>query len=82
MQEHVQLTQKQINDDLLSSVLKTPRWWWPSVIVTGIIFLTGMGAFGYMLNQGVGVTGLNRPVFWGAYMVNFVFFIGISHAGS
>ena len=64
MQEHVQLTQKQINDDLLSSVLKTPRWWWPSVIVTGIIFLTGMGAFGYMLNQGVGVTGLNRPVFW------------------
>ncbi|MDE2718339.1 MAG: molybdopterin oxidoreductase [Dehalococcoidia bacterium] len=81
MQEHVQLTQKQINDDLLSSVLKTPRWWWPSVIVTGIIFLTGMGAFGYMLNQGVGVTGLNRPVFWGAYMVNFVFFIGISHAG-
>ena len=34
-----------------------------------------------MLNQGVGVTGLNRPVFWGAYMVNFVFFIGISHAG-
>ena len=51
------------------------------MIVTGIIFLTGMGAFGYMLNQGVGVTGLNRPVFWGAYMVNFVFFIGISHAG-
>ena len=81
MQEHVQLTQKQINEDLLSSVLHTPRWWWPAVIVTGIIFLTGMGAFGYMLNQGVGVTGLNRPVFWGAYMVNFVFFIGISHAG-
>ena len=81
MQEHVQLTQQQINDDLLSSVLKTPKWWWPAVIVTGIIFLTGMGAFGYMINQGVGVTGLNRPVFWGAYMVNFVFFIGISHAG-
>ena len=81
MQEHVHLTQKQINEDLLSSVLHTPRWWWPAVIVTGIIFLTGMGAFGYMLNQGVGVTGLNRPVFWGAYMVNFVFFIGISHAG-
>lgn len=34
-----------------------------------------------MLNKGVGVTGLNRPVFWGVYMVNFVFFIGISHAG-
>jgi Ni/Fe-hydrogenase subunit HybB-like protein len=81
MQEHVQLTQRQINEDLLSSVLKTPRWWWPAVIVSAAIFLTGIGAFGYMLNQGVGVTGLNRPVFWGVYMVNFVFFIGISHAG-
>ena len=81
MQEHVQLTQRQINDDLLDSVLRTPRWWWPAVIITAIIFLTGMGAFGYMLNKGVGVTGLNRPVFWGVYMVNFVFFIGISHAG-
>ena len=81
MQEHVQLTQRQINDDLLDSVLRTPRWWWPAVIITGIIFLIGMGAFAYMLNKGVGVTGLNRPVFWGVYMVNFVFFIGISHAG-
>ncbi len=81
MQEYVQVTQRQINEDLLSSVLKTPRWWWPAVIVTTAIFLTGIGAFGYMLNQGVGVTGLNRPVFWGVYMVNFVFFIGISHAG-
>lgn len=81
MQEHVQLTQRQINEDLLSSVLHTPRWWWPAVIVSATIFLTGVGAFGYMLNQGVGVTGLNRPVFWGVYMVNFVFFIGISHAG-
>lgn len=81
MQEHVQLTQRQINDDLLDSVLRTPRWWWPAVIITAVVFLTGMGAFGYMLNKGVGVTGLNRPVFWGVYMVNFVFFIGISHAG-
>tara|TARA_B100000686_G_C16771638_1_gene965557 strand:- start:1427 stop:2662 length:1236 start_codon:yes stop_codon:yes gene_type:complete len=34
-----------------------------------------------MLNKGVGVTGLNRPVYWGFFMVNFVFWIGISHAG-
>ena len=31
---------------------------------------------------GLGVTGLNRPVFWSFYIVNFVFFIGISHAGT
>ena len=81
MQEHIQLDQKQINDDLLSGVLRTPRWWLPAITVALLVFLTGMGAFGYMLNKGVGVTGLNRPVFWGFFMVNFVFWIGISHAG-
>jgi len=81
MQEHYILTEKEINDDLLSGIFKTPKWWPPAVIVLLIIFLTGIGAFGYMLNKGVGVTGLNRPVFWGFYMVNFVFWIGISHAG-
>ncbi|MBV5343792.1 polysulfide reductase NrfD, partial [bacterium] len=31
---------------------------------------------------GLGVTDLNRPVFWGAYLVNFIFLIGISMAGT
>ena len=81
MQEHVQLTQKEINRDLLSGVFTTPKWWLPVMGILTLVFLIGIGAFGYMMNQGVGVTGLNRPVFWGVYMVNFVFWIGISHAG-
>jgi Ni/Fe-hydrogenase subunit HybB-like protein len=31
---------------------------------------------------GLGVTGMGRPVYWSMYIVNFVFFIGISHAGT
>lgn len=31
---------------------------------------------------GLGVTGMSRPVYWGLYIVNFIFFIGISHAGT
>ena len=81
MQEHTQLTQRQINEDLLDTVLSTPRWWLPATLVAILVFLIGASAFGYMLNKGVGVTGLNRPVFWGFFMVNFVFWIGISHAG-
>ncbi|MDA1349348.1 MAG: polysulfide reductase NrfD, partial [Chloroflexi bacterium] len=81
MQEHIQFTQKEINRDLLSGVLSTPKWWPPLTIFLLIVFLTGVGAFGYMLNKGVGVTGLNRPVMWGFFMTNFVFWIGISHAG-
>lgn len=81
MQEHVQLTQKEINRDLLAGVLGMPSWWIGAVIFLSLVFLTGVGAFGYMLNKGVGVTGLNRPVMWGFFMTNFVFWIGISHAG-
>ena len=81
MQEHVQLDQKQINDDLLKGVLRTPKWWLPATMFVFVVFTVGLAAFGYMLNKGVGVTGLNRPVFWGVFIVNFVFWIGISHAG-
>ncbi|RMD88332.1 MAG: polysulfide reductase [Calditrichaeota bacterium] len=34
------------------------------------------------IHLGLGVTGMNEPVSWGFYIVNFVFFIGISHAGT
>ena len=81
MQEHIQLTQKEVNQDLLSGVLGTPKWWLVLVAFLLMVFLAGAGAFGYMLNKGVGVTGLNRPVMWGVFMTNFVFWIGISHAG-
>ena len=35
----------------------------------------------YQLQIGLGVTGMNKPVFWGIYIVTFVFFIGISAGG-
>ncbi|MGE5251894.1 MAG: NrfD/PsrC family molybdoenzyme membrane anchor subunit [Bacteroidota bacterium] len=48
----------------------------------GLVFAFGVAA---LINQwwlGLGVTGLSRPVYWGIYLTNFVFFIGISHAGT
>ena len=39
-------------------------------------------AWTYQLRWGLGATGLNVPVYWGIYITNFVFFIGISHAGT
>lgn len=49
--------------------------------------LLAVSVFGWLmwlrqLREGLGVTGLNVPVYWGAYITNFVFFIGISHAGT
>jgi molybdopterin-containing oxidoreductase family membrane subunit len=54
-------------------------------VATGLlllVLLTGWVVFGRQILYGLGVTGLNQPVAWGFYIVNFVFFIGISHAGT
>ncbi len=39
-------------------------------------------AYFTQFRYGLGVTGMNRPMYWGIYIVNFIFFIGISHAGT
>ena len=54
-------------------------------ITVGIFFLLYLWALFMYITQvwfGLGVTGMNQPVSWGFYIVNFVFFIGISHAGT
>src|SRR5690606_18023342 len=50
----------------------------------GLGFLLTAGIAGYVLQvvEGLGVTGLNRPVYWGVYITNFVFFIGLAHSGT
>ena len=61
---------------------KTPRWWWfafvPSVALMTICF----SCFGYLILTGVGVWGENQPVAWAWDITNFVFWIGIGHAGT
>jgi molybdopterin-containing oxidoreductase family membrane subunit len=47
-----------------------------------LVFLIGIGAWVRQLVFGLTETGLGVPIFWGVYIVNFVFFIGISHAGT
>ena len=39
-------------------------------------------AWVWQLTHGLGATGLGRPIYWGLYITNFVFFIGVSHAGT
>ena len=46
------------------------------------VFLWSLYMYSTQLSDGLVVTGLNRPISWGFYIVNFVFFIGISHAGT
>ncbi len=67
---------------LYRPILKTDRsFYW---IVGLLLLIICWSAFMYIrqLFYGLGVTGLNNTVSWGFYIINFVFFIGISHAGT
>ena len=61
---------------------KTPRWWWVSFIISFITAGFCFAMIGYLITTGVGVWGLNQPVMWGWAIVNFVWWIGIGHAGT
>lgn len=41
-----------------------------------------MGAIGYLFWEGIGIWGLNQPNGWGFDITNFVFWVGIGHAGT
>lgn len=81
MQEGRALSSTEINRDLLRSILDTPRWFWPVVGFLGMIVLAAAITIGVMIDKGLGITNLNRPVMWAFFITNFVFWIGISHAG-
>jgi Ni/Fe-hydrogenase subunit HybB-like protein len=52
------------------------------VAVLLAVVATGLVAWVIQLRQGLGVTGLSSSVPWGVYIVNFIFFVGISYAGT
>ena len=81
MQEGRPLSSTTINRDLLRSILDTPRWFWPAVGALGLVVLAATIVIGVMIDKGLGITHLNRPVMWAFFITNFVFWIGISHAG-
>src|SRR5579862_2292016 len=75
-------TAEQIRADLLRPLLRTSPAYWFAVAITGSMVLAGVFAFSYQVYHGLGVWGLNWPVFWAFDITNFVFWIGISHAGT
>src|SRR5947208_6065305 len=75
-------TARRINGDLLRPLLHTSWRFWALVVFLGAIVLTGLGAWLYQMYFGFGVSGVRWPIFWAFYVTNFVFWIGISHAGT
>ena len=70
--------------DLIAGVpeRKTPLWWFIAIGITGSLAAFGVLCIFYLLFTGVGVWGNNIPVGWAFGITNFVFWIGIGHAGT
>jgi molybdopterin-containing oxidoreductase family membrane subunit len=60
----------------------TPRWWWICFGIAAFVASFTVAGLIYLVGTGVGVWGHANPVNWAWDIVNFVFWIGIGHAGT
>src|ERR1043165_7826133 len=73
-----------ITDEISAIALarRASRPWWIGFAFTfGLVVMLHF-AIAYLLVKGVGIWGINMPVAWGFAIVNFVWWIGIGHAGT
>ncbi len=61
---------------------KTPKTWFLALGASLSLLLILAGSIGFLVWEGVGIWGLNNPVGWGWAIVNFVWWVGIGHAGT
>jgi Ni/Fe-hydrogenase subunit HybB-like protein len=73
-----------VNETIGSVVLRDqqPRQWWSGFIIAFTLLMILFLAISWLLIRGVGIWGINIPVAWGYAIVNFVWWIGIAHAGT
>lgn len=75
-------TSVELTDELLAPIWTTPRWWYAAVGVCGLGTSLFVVAITYTLVSGIGVWGNNIPVAWAFGITNFVWWVGIGHAGT
>jgi Ni/Fe-hydrogenase subunit HybB-like protein len=73
-----------VTDKISAIVLtrKTPVGWWVGFLLAFALANLLMVSIAYLLVKGVGIWGVNIPIGWGFAIVNFVWWIGIGHAGT
>ncbi len=72
-----------VTDKIAAVVLqRTPLWFYPAFGAAFMLLMTLLYAITYLFAKGVGIWGVNNPVGWGFAIINFVWWIGIGHAGT
>jgi Ni/Fe-hydrogenase subunit HybB-like protein len=73
----------QVTHDVCAPMEARPSaLWWVALLISFSFLLLGAAAIAYQIAVGVGTWGLNRTVGWAFDITNFVFWIGIGHAGT
>lgn len=67
---------------MLDNMMRDNQRFWILFVILGGLAMMMFGTWTFQMIWGMGVEGINRPVMWAVYIVNFVYFIGIGHAGT
>jgi molybdopterin-containing oxidoreductase family membrane subunit len=77
------LADSKTNRDVMAVFMERPGFGWLLLVLACLATLGAAGAWWlYQIYKGLGIVGYAYPVFWGAYIVTFVFWVGIAHAGT
>lgn len=70
--------------DSVSGIIErpTPKVWYLALLAALSLLAVLVGSIGYLIFEGVGIWGVQNPVGWGWAIINFVWWVGIGHAGT
>ncbi len=77
-----ELTFNQVDQTVLNTLKPAGKGYWALIALLFAGVLMGASCWLYQIFVGVGVAGMNNPVAWGTYLINFVFWVGIAHSGT
>lgn len=82
MTNETNLTYSRVTTDVVRMLDKPSVKWWALFMISLSFVGIGLMCFIYQVYVGLGVAGYRHPVFWGAYITDFVFWVGIAHSGT
>lgn len=82
MSQTTPLTYSRVTNDVVRMLDKPTFKWWALFLIAVSFVGIGLICFVYQVYTGLGVAGYRHPVFWGTYITDFVFWVGIAHSGT
>ncbi len=82
MSAETNLTYSRVTNDVVRMLDKPSVKWWVLFLISVSFVGIGLMCFIYQVYTGLGVAGYRHPVFWGTYITDFVFWVGIAHSGT